>query len=137
MFISKFSVEKWAGPQNKGVLETVQGWTEIETAIRELDGHYKTLVTLEGDDETHMAVGGGLDLYVVYVTFDNETFHYLVDLSKPDTNERLTVGGQEGIYPVKLCVGISAVLKAARTFAEFGKMDKSLTWEQDRVVEPV
>jgi hypothetical protein len=137
MFISTVSVEKWEGTQNKGVLETVQTWAEIETAIKELDGHDKTLVTLESDGETHMAIGGGIDQYIVYVTFDNETFHYLVDLSKPDTNERLTVGGQEGIYPLKLCIGISTVLKAAKTFAELGKMDQSLTWEQDKVVEPV
>jgi hypothetical protein len=137
MFISKFSIEKWEGTQNKGLLKTVQSWTEIETAIKELDGHHKTLVTLEANNETHMAVGGGIDQYVVYVTFDNETFHYLIDPSRTDADKRLTVGGQEGVYPVKLCVGINAALKAAKTFAEFGKMDKSLTWEQDRVVEPV
>ncbi len=82
-------------------------------------GLHMTLVTLEADDDTHMAVGGGTDQYVV------------------DADERLIVGGQEGIYPLKLCVGVNSVLKAAKTFAEFGKMDKSLAWEKDRVVEPV
>lgn len=137
MFISKFSVEDWVGNQNKGCLEQVQNWTEIETAIKELDGHQKTLVTLETEGEIHMAVGGGTDKYVVYVTFDNETFHYLVDLSKPNADESLTVGGQEGVYPAKLCVGIDAALKAAKTFAELGTMEKSVTWEKDGVVELV
>ncbi|HBL13073.1 MAG TPA: hypothetical protein DD379_17090 [Cyanobacteria bacterium UBA11162] len=137
MFISKFSVEDWVGNQNKGCLEQVQNWAEIETAIKELDGHHKTLVTLEADGETHMAVGGGTDKYLVYLTFDNETFHYLVDPSKPDADERLTVGGQEGVYPAKLCVDIDSAIKAAKTFAELGTMDKSVIWKQDGVVEPV
>lgn len=136
MFISKFSVDDWEGNQNQTSLEPVQNWAEIETVIKELDGYHKTLVTLEADGETHMAVGGGTDKYIVYLTFDNETFHYLVDPSKPDADETLTVGGQEGIYPAKLCVGIDSALKAAKTFAERGIMDKSVLWKQDGVVEP-
>ena len=137
MFISKFSVEDWEGNQNKGLLEPVGGWPEIETAIKELDGQRKTLVTLEADGETHMAIGGGTDNYVVYLTFDNETFHYLVNPSNLDTDKSLTVGGQEGVYPAKLCIGIDAVLKAAKTFAELGTMEKSVTWKQDSAVELV
>ncbi len=137
MFISKFSVENWQGNQNKGSLKRVKDWAEIETAISELDGHYKTLVTLETDDETHMSVGGGKGKYVVYLTFDNERFHYVVDLSKLDSDESLVVGGQEGVYAAKLCVGLNAALRAAKTFAECGVMDQSVVWEQDRVVEPV
>lgn len=131
MFISKFSVEDWQGNQNKVLLEPVQSWAEIETAIKELDGHRKTLVTLEANGETHMAVGGGTEQYVVYVTFDNETFHYLVDPSKSDTDESLTVGGQEGVYSAKLCVDLDATLKAAKTFAELGTMEKSVIWKME------
>ena len=137
MFISKFSVEDWEGNQNKGLLEPVGGWPEIETAIKELDGQRRTLVTLEADGETHMAIGGGTDSYVVYLTFDNETFHYLVNPSNLDADKSLTVGGQEGVYPAKLCIGIDAVLKAAKTFAELGTMEKSVTWKQDSAVELV
>lgn len=58
MFISKYSVEDWVGNQNKGLLKESQNWTDIETAIKDLDGRCKTLVTLETNGETHMAVGG-------------------------------------------------------------------------------
>jgi Immunity protein Imm1 len=136
MFISKFSVEDWQGSSNKSSLRSVCDWKGIETAIKELDGHRKTLVTLEADDETHMAVGGGTNLYVVYLTFDNETFHYLVDPAKSDADQNLIVGGQEGIYPAKLCVDIDSALKAAKTFSELGTLDKSVIWEQDAVFEP-
>jgi hypothetical protein len=137
MFISKFSTEDWQGNQNKIVVHLAQNWTDIATAIRELDGHHKTLVTLETDDEAHMSIGGGLGKYVVYVTFDNEVFSYVVDPSKPDIDERLTIGGQEGIYLAKLCVNLSMTLKAAKTFSEFGTMTKSVIWEQDKVLELV
>lgn len=137
MFISKFSVENWVGNQNKEVLEKAREWMQLESAIKDLDAHRKTLVLLETEDETHMAIGGGLGKYVVYVTFDNEDFHYLIDPSKTDTEETLVVGGQEGLYPAKLCVDLATTLKAAKTFAEFGTMEKSVFWERDRVFEPV
>jgi Immunity protein Imm1 len=137
MFISQFTVENWQGNQNKSVFKKAINWTEIQTAIRELDGHYKTLVTLETEGEIHMAIGGGTGKYIVYLTFDNETFYYLIDPLKLNTDERLIVGGQEGIYPAKLCVDIGTVMKAAQTFAELGTMEKALIWEKDSVFEAV
>ncbi|MEH2143913.1 Imm1 family immunity protein [Nostoc sp.] len=137
MFISKFSVEDWIGNQNRGSVEQAQNWLEIEAAIKELDGQRKTLVTLETEGETHMAIGGGIQKYVVYVTFDNENFYYLVDLSKSNTDETVIVGGQEGVYAAKSCIDLNTTLKAAKTFAELGIMEESVIWKQDRVVEPV
>ena len=137
MFVTKFSVEDWVGNQNRGFVEQASNWQEIEAAIRELDGYHKTLITLETDGETHMAVGGGQDRYVVYMTFDNESFHYLVDPSKSDVEESLIVGGREGFYPAKSCVDLNTALKAARAFAELGAMDESVVWKADEVVERV
>lgn len=97
----------------------------------------RQLVTLETNGETHMAVGGGRDKYVVYLTFDNETFYSFVEPSKPDTEESLNVGGQIGVYPARFCVEISTALKAAKTFAEVGKMDRSITWEKDGAINLV
>lgn len=134
MFISKFSTENWQGNQNQELLKEARGWAEIEAAIRELDGQRRTLVTLEADGETHMAIGGGAGKYLVYVTFDNENFNYLVHSTKLNNAETLVVGGQEGIYPAKWCVDLTTALKAAKSFAEFGTLEKSV-WEQDSVVE--
>ncbi|MBD0346759.1 MAG: hypothetical protein ICV63_18420 [Coleofasciculus sp. Co-bin14] len=132
MFVSDLSVEKWVGNRNEGDLIQNPDWSQIEAAIRELDGKSKTLVTLGADDETYMAIGGGeLGKYVVSVTFDNISFHNLVDLSKPDETEKLAVGGQEGIYPSKICVDLLPCLVAARTFAESGKLDTLLAWQED------
>jgi hypothetical protein len=79
MFISKYSIENWESNRNNGLLQEAKDWPEVETAIRELDGHHRTLVTLETESETHMSIGGGNGKYFVYTTFDNENFNYLVN----------------------------------------------------------
>lgn len=137
MFISSFSVEDWQDNQNKGLVQLAKDWQQIEAAIKQLDGHHRTLVTLDAEGKTHMAISGGEGKYLVYLTFNNEQFHYVVDLSNPDLEEILVVGGQAGIYPAKLCVDKDTALKAAKTFAEFGIMDKSVMWERDGLVELV
>lgn len=132
MLASDLSVEKWVGNRNEGVFIGNPDWSQIEAAIRELDGKSKTLVTLGVDDETYMTIGGGESgKYIVSVTFDNINFHNLVELSKPDGTEKLVVGGQEGIYPAKMCVDLLRCLLAARTFAESGKLDELLCWQED------
>lgn len=137
MFISHFSVENWQKTQNQGELNQAHEWAEIENAIKELDGHRKTLVTLETDNETHMSIGGGADKFIVYVTFDNEIFYHLINSSQSDSDAKLVIGGQESIYPAKLCVDLNTTIKAAKTFAECGAMEKSVFWERDGVFEPV
>jgi Immunity protein Imm1 len=135
MFVSKFSLEDWQGTQNHSSLQPVECWPDIEAAIQELDGQRKTLVTLEAEGEIHMAIGGGPHEYIVYLTLDNDIFHYLVDPAKSDAERKLVVGGQEGTYSAKLCVGVAAVMQAAKTFAELGTMDRSVDWERDGVYE--
>jgi hypothetical protein len=138
MFITKFSTENWQGNQNNITLNPGNTWLEIAQAIQELDGKSKTLVTLETDNETHLTIGGGAGKYVVYLTFDNETFYYLSDPTHKDQEVSLIVGGQEGFYPAKLCINnLDIVLQAAETFAKYGTIEKSLTWETDQILELV
>ncbi|MBD1809284.1 hypothetical protein H6F98_28060 [Microcoleus sp. FACHB-SPT15] len=132
MFVLDLSVEKWVGNRNESDFIENPDWNQIEAAIRELDGKSKTLVTLGVDDEAYMTIGGGESgNYVVSVTFNNMSFHNLVDLSKPDATEKLVIGGQEGIYPAKICVDLLPCLLAARTFTESGKLDTLLSWQED------
>jgi hypothetical protein len=137
MFISKFSSEDWQNNQNNEVVHPAQNWQEIEKVIRELDGKHRTLVTLETDGEAHLAIGGGPDKFIVYLTFDNEVFYYLCGFAKSNLEESLVVGGQEGLYPAKFCVEIDLILQVAKTFAEFGAMDQTVVWEKEGVLEPV
>ena len=137
MFISKFSSEDWQNNQNTEVIHPAKNWQEIEKVIKELDGKHRTLVTLETDGEAHLAIGGGPDKFIVYLTFDNEVFYYLCGFAKSNLEESLVVGGQEGLYPAKFCVEIDLILQVAKTFAEFGTMDQTVVWEKEGVLELV
>jgi Immunity protein Imm1 len=137
MFISKYSIENWEGNRNNGLLKEAKEWNEIETAIGELDGHRRTLVTLETEGEAHMSIGGGNGRYFVYLTFDNDNFNYLVNSSNSDRYETLVIGGQEGSYPAKSCVDLTTTIKAAKLFAELGTMERSVSWEREGIPEPV
>ncbi len=133
MFVLNLSAENWVGNQDEGDLIESPTWSQIEQAIRELDGKSKTLVTLGVDDECYMSIGGGESgKYIVNVTFDNVSFYNLVDPSKPDAIEKLVVGGQEGNYSAKICVNLETTLLAAQTFTLSGKLQISLSWEEEK-----
>ena len=133
MFVLNLSAENWVGNQDEGDLIESPTWSQIEQAIRELDGKSKTLVTLGVDDECYMSIGGGESgKYIVNVTFDNVRFHNLVDPSKPDGIDKLVVGGQEGNYSAKMSVNLETTLLAAQIFTVSGKLQISLFWEEER-----
>ncbi len=133
MFVLNLSAENWVGNQDEGDLIESPTWSQIEQAICELDGKTKTLVTLGADDECYLSIGGGESgKYIVNVTLDNVSFHNLVDLSKPDTIEKLVVGGQADNYPAKMCVTLETALLAAKTFTVSGELQISLSWEEEK-----
>ncbi|HEY9850394.1 MAG TPA: Imm1 family immunity protein [Leptolyngbyaceae cyanobacterium] len=133
MFVSNLSIENWIDNRDKGEFIENPNWNQIESAIRDLNGKNKTLVTLGADEETYMTIGGGeSEKYIVNVTFDNISFTNLVDLSKPEKIEKLVVGGQEGNYPAKLCIDLQTSLLAAKKFAELGQLEQSVSWEEDK-----
>lgn len=138
MLIPRYSIEHRTGDRNHGEVITAKDWEAIETAIRELDGQRKTLVTLETDDETHLVIGGGNENhYIVYATFDNEEFYSLLDRARSGTDKAIVVGGQTGIYPAKFCVELDRAIQAAKTFALTGKLEPALTWEKESILETV
>lgn len=133
MIISNLSLKTWNGNRDEGEIIENPTWTEIESAIRDLNGKIKTLVTLGADDKTYMTIGGGKsEKYIVNVTFDNISFTNLVDLSKPEKIEKLVVGGQEENYPAKLCVNLQTALLAAKKFAGLRQLEQSVSWEEDK-----
>ena len=132
MFVLDLSVEKWVGNVDEGTLIENPTWQQIESAIRDLDGQTRTLVTLGAEDEAYMSIGSGeRGNYIVNVTFDNINFYNLCDRSQPEIIEQRVIGGQVGKYPAKLFVDLQTALLAAKTFAESGQLDRSVTWEED------
>lgn len=132
MFVLDMTTEKWIGNQNQGDFIENPSWSQIETAIRELNGESQTLVTLGIDEDAYMSIGGGANKYIVTVTFDNLNFYVLINSPKSEQIQTLVVGGQNGNYPANQCVDLLHCLLAARTFTESGKLDTLLIWEEDK-----
>lgn len=132
MFVVDLSIDKLVGNKDEGTFSENPTWQQIEATICELNGKNQTLVTLGSDEESYMSIGGGeAGKYIVNVTFDGVTFYNLVDRSQTDRVESLVVGGQLGNYPAKLLANLDSVLLVAKSFAQTGKLEESLTWEED------
>ena|SRR5882724_3761896 len=129
-------VTRMDGPLDSDPAELLNPrWEQIESAIHRLDGNTCTLVALGigAPPVPHMAIGGGEDgRYIVYATNDNLAFATLMNPMATPGKCSLVAGGQRGEYESRNCVGLKDALRAARTYAETGAADATLTWEQSR-----
>jgi hypothetical protein len=103
----------------------------VREYITRLDGERRTLVVIFGSG-SHLAVGGGGDGgHVVYATFDNSTFHQLVDPSVVDGEPvKVVAGGQPGVYERNRVVTLADALHAAEAFVATGTLAEDLTWAE-------
>jgi hypothetical protein len=107
-------------------------WEQIESLIRALNGQTRTSVTLSSDKDAHLSIFGGADnCYVVHVTFDNLTFRELMGDSNGEPVTFLHAG-QEVEVPSHRCVDLERVIRAARVFAERGRLDRAAPWSAPR-----
>ncbi|MBP2656283.1 MAG: hypothetical protein H6Q73_3852 [Firmicutes bacterium] len=132
MFVEVMYSDKWEKKTDKGQDVDNPTWRQIESAIRALDGKVRTQVVIGDGDEGSMCIGGGNDgLYNVFVTIDdNESFYTLIDAAKSKAGTvQLATGGQVEVFAEYTCIELAKVLRAAKAFAEKGKMDAALEWE--------
>jgi len=113
-------------------------WSEVETAIRSLDGRSTTLLVLspgpplgppEGD--AHLAIGGAADgRLVVYMTADNLEFWNLRDPARRTLEgaSAVLVSGQVGEYKNSDLVDASLAVRAAQLYFERGLRNSELVW---------
>src|SRR5882762_5549932 len=121
MYIKSLEYDNWEDTRSTEERIYNPSLSDIELAIRALDGKRRQGIILLGTDDAHLAVGGGLvDQFVVYATFDNELFFSVTSNDNCGSSVRLLVGGQEGEYPSHIIVNLNQALVAARTFAQSG-----------------
>ena len=129
MYAKALWTDYWRGTACDGDQIAHPSVEDIEVAITRLDGKYRTIVTIKGDEDAHLAVGGGASgQYVVYATFDNKRFSTLMSAEPSDSQTLLLVGGQQGDYPRNIVVDLPLALAAANAFAETGQIDPGLRW---------
>ena len=130
MYAKRLTYDRWVGNRDQPATVDGPAWPAIQERIARLDAREFTMVTLVGEGEAHLAVGGGAGRYVVYATRDNMSFDNLVDPARGEAMERLVAGGQEGEYPARQVVSLEMAVEAAREYAETGSLSDRLQWEE-------
>lgn len=130
MHASRISIHSWEGAARLDEVIQNPDVAAVESAVRRLDGDRTTEVCIEADDESCLILGGGLGRYVGFVSRGEEEMHNLITPSgSSELQVELCAGGQTGYYAERQLVDLSTALRAARTFAERGELEPSVTWE--------
>jgi hypothetical protein len=105
-------------------------WEQIECALLRMDGSKVTFVGVKGDrPDASITVGGGSDgKYVVCATYDNLRFFTAVNPQATPGKILMVAAGQPSEFDLEKCVDQAAALRALRTFAWTGELDKSVKW---------
>ena len=132
MGVARLTVSDWSRtPRDTVVLNPA--WSEVETAIRALNGRNLNdvyLRPLHDVDTTFLGVGGGAGRLLVTGAINGETFPTLTDAESTDeTLVSLVVGGQSGDYPARWLVDTEVAVAAARAFYVHGGFDCGVPWE--------
>lgn len=103
---------------------------DMERALERLDARTYTMLTIQGDGEQHLTIGGGAGRYVVYATFDNEEFWNLLSTQRADGVVLLNAGGQEGDYPANQIVSLEQARVAGQAFLLRRQLDPGQRWDR-------
>lgn len=124
--------DRWRGTTNDEWIVENPTRDQPALAIRQLDTRVHTLVMAMGAEEQHLGVGGGNGRFVVYATFDSNTFWNLTCADTAYGNVLLNAGGQDGHYPSNLVVDAALAEEAATTFLETFGLAPTGHWRQQR-----
>lgn len=96
--------------------EEVHDDRQVTERIEALDGENRTLVTVFGDGEGHLACGGNSKTgLVLYATFDNLTFYQLMR-GIGDKEVAVVAGGQPGGYKERYVLDLDYALEAVKYY---------------------
>ena len=124
--------DHWEDVRNYEEIVETPTTDDFDRLLNRMDGQVYTMILLQREGDAHMGIGGGDGKYVVYATFDNETFWNLIGPEGPEGEPRaimLNAGGQEGEYPARQVVSQDRARQAGHAFLATGELDRSLRWE--------
>jgi hypothetical protein len=129
MAVDEMTYEDWDRNINRGGLVRTPEWTLVEQALHGLDGHRRTLVTLEVRGRVLMVGGGAERRYVVVATEGDQSWSLFVGARGPMVP--MVVGGQLGDYPEGMVVSLEKAKETAKSFFERNVLDVSAGWQKD------
>jgi hypothetical protein len=123
-------LDEWSGASCADHRVEAPSWDQVDEAIRSLDASRHTLLSLEGQADDVLLIGGGAGRYVVIYQVRADTFWNLHSDAADGGTILLTCGGQEGDFLSEQVVGIEVAKSAARTMFSVGGIAGSLNWKQ-------
>ena len=120
----------WDGVFNHEEVLEAPTPANFEQFFGRMDAQVYTMIALQSSGYCHMGIGGGSGRYVVYATFDNETFWNLISGAGEPGKIMLNAGGQEGEYPARHVVTLAEARQVGLAFLASGELDRSLPWEK-------
>lgn len=127
----RLTTDDWEGVHANARHVDDPAWSDVEAAVRALNGRNHTQVVVQRDDGSNISVGGGDGRYNVCITTDDDRFLTVVDREREDGIEELVAGGQLGEYPAQTVVGPEPTLRAVKTFFENGTADDGIDWLEE------
>lgn len=118
----------WSGASNSEWEISAPTPAIFDSALDQLDGEARTMITICGEGAQHLAIGGGAGRYIVYATFDNEQFWNLRSNEKASGKTMLFVGGQEGDFQAEYVVTKEQARSAGHAFLKTFQLDPAQEW---------
>lgn len=129
-FVNQITADKWIGVSTEDEVVVSPDLEDLHRTIEALDAEIKTSVFLKAETGAYMAIGGGHDQYVVYISpADQEFWNLIADEADANGTISLVIGGQDGDYPARQVVDKNIAMKAAESFFLKGEREPSLHWE--------
>ena len=122
--------DRWQGVLNHEWRIDRASPVDLESVLDRLDARTHTIITIQGEGEQHLTIGGGAGQYVVYATFDNDQFWNLLRSQPASGTILLNAGGQEGDYPAEQVVTKEQARAAGLVFLHAGRLDPSQQWQK-------
>ena len=128
MYVDVLTVSQRGEERSWSEMTPDPGWSDIERAIRELDGQQRCLLTLASDDAL-LSIGGGDGRYLIHASLDSHSFQSAVEPAQPGYPVPVPLPGRQRSCPARMVLDQKKAMRVARAFALGGCLERSLSWE--------
>jgi hypothetical protein len=130
-FARRLTTVRWHGAANVEDKVADPSEDQVERAVRALDQDAPTDLYIDGEDWWSMAIAGGGDHFIVFLTNLLSGKRFDLRAKRPESAAiHLITGGQRGRFPPEVAVTLSEALQAARRFVKDGRPDPALAWNE-------
>ncbi len=136
--LSSIEDQRVVGPNSSELVITDPSWSQIESAIRQLDGKNRTMVILSQEiaEFEYMVVGGGKNGVYSCGVYDQQGREFiLIDPSKSSATFIKVPTGQPTTLSLRETIELEDAIIAAKEYSETGERAEELVWEERKSLQ--